>query len=113
MKPFRLSIWGLVVLVAVVGLDLAVMNRAFQHGRWAESVTGYLVGFGLVLMMFNLGLIQLGLTISRHKGRSTGALLSIWVSPMLSSRSTWRSRLSRFWPAFSFAQGLLDGTGSF
>ena len=83
MEPFRLSIRGLVVLMAVVGFNLAVMIRAYQHGRWAGSLTGYLVGFGLVLLLFNLGLIQLGLTISRAKGRSTVALLSSRVSPMV------------------------------
>jgi len=83
MDPFRLSLRGFLVWLAVVGFDLAVLIRAYQHGRWAGSLTGYLVGFGLVSLLFTLGLIQLGLTISRAKGRSTVALLSSRVSPMV------------------------------
>ena len=81
MEPFRLSIRGMVGLIAVVGFDLAVLVRAYQHGRWAGSVSGYLVGFGLVLLLFNVILIRLALSFARVKALPTARLLATRVSP--------------------------------
>ena len=81
MESLRLSVRSLVGLMAVVGFDLAVLVRAYQHGRWAGSVMGSLVGFGLVLLLFNLGLIQLGWSFARLKELPVGERLSSRVSP--------------------------------
>ena len=74
--PVHLSGPALVGLTAVVGLDLAVLIRAYQHGRLAGAAGGYVVGFGLVLLLFNLGLVQLKMRLGRLRGKPLGELLS-------------------------------------
>jgi hypothetical protein len=53
MGPFRFSIRGLIVAVAVLGFDAAAMTRAVQMGRKVHSLTEYALGFGLVLLLLN------------------------------------------------------------
>jgi hypothetical protein len=74
--PVRLNVRALVALMAVVSLDLAVLIRAYQHGRLAGSAGGYVAVFGLVLLLFNLGLVQLRLGLGRLRGKSLGERLS-------------------------------------
>ena len=74
--PVRLSVRALVGLVAVVGFDLAVLIRASQHGRLAGSAGGYVVGSGLVLLLFHLGLVRLRLSLGRLGGGSLAERLS-------------------------------------
>jgi hypothetical protein len=54
MKPFRFSIRGLILAVAVVGFDAAAMIRAFRMSRTPREVSDYVTGFGLVLLLLNL-----------------------------------------------------------
>lgn len=61
MARSRFSIRGLIVVVAVAGFDLAAIARAVRLGRAAHDVAGYVVGFGLVLLILNgviLGLLR-------------------------------------------------------
>ena len=74
--PVRLNIRALVALMAVVSFDLAVLIRAYQHGRLADAAGAYLAVFGAVLLLFNLGLVQLRLSWDRSRGKSLTERLS-------------------------------------
>lgn len=74
--PVRLNIRALVAVTAVVSFDLAVLIRAYQHGRLAGSAGAYLAVFGAVLLLFNLGLVQLRLSWGRLRGGSLAERLS-------------------------------------
>lgn len=67
----------------MLGFDLAVIVRAYQHGRLAGSVPSRLIGFGLVLLVFHWVLLQVGLAFVHVKWSPPGDRWLTPVSPML------------------------------
>ena len=80
MGRLRLSTRGLLLLTLLLGFDAAVMVRAYQHGRMAYAVRGYLLTFGLILLVFNLVALRLATALGRLP--KAGAL-SQPASPMV------------------------------
>lgn len=85
MRPMRISLERVAVLIALVGFNLAVVIRAYQRGRQAGAVVGSLFGFGLVLLVFNMVLVQIGWSAIEVKRTRTGdrwLLLVLSVLPV-------------------------------
>lgn len=76
---------ALMVAVAVVGFDAAVMARAYHHGRLVRAVPDYLIGAGVALLILNGAAFAVVAALARRRAgdRSTGGLLSMTPSPLM------------------------------
>ena len=83
MGRFQVSLQGIAGMIVLVGFDLAVIVRAYQQGRLAGSASSYLVGFGLVLLVFHWVLLQVGLAAMKIRRSPPGDRWVTPVSPML------------------------------
>jgi uncharacterized membrane protein YidH (DUF202 family) len=81
----KTSIRSLMVAVAVVGFDAAVLARAYNQGRLARAVPDYLLGAGVALLILNGVALGVFATLARRRARggSTAGLLAMTPSPLM------------------------------
>jgi cytochrome b561 len=83
MRRLQISTRGLIIVVAVVGFDVAAMTRAVHQGRLAHSVVQYAVGFGLVLLLLNLDVLGLSLYYAKRADSPKGGRLNSTPPPLI------------------------------
>ena len=76
---------SLMVAVAVVGFDAAVMARAYHQGRLVRAVADYLLGAGVALLILNGAVFAVVAALARRRARggSAGGLLATNPSPLM------------------------------
>ena len=83
MTPSRFSIRALIIAVAIIGFDVAVMTQAVRQGRHAHAVSEYATGFGLVLLILNLLVLGLVFYCARRANLPVATRLNSTPSPLV------------------------------
>jgi uncharacterized membrane protein YidH (DUF202 family) len=79
----RISLRAMIIAVAIIGFDSAVMIRAIQRGRAVHSLRDYAIGFGVILLVLNLDVLALLLYYARRADTTKSSRLRSTPPPLV------------------------------